>query len=464
MRAGGRPDRPRHPPPARRARQPRARTWTPPTCTRSRGALDDIVDFAEEAADQLGALRRRGADGAGRRQIAEVLVARRRAGRRRACAGCATASTLGPQLVEIHRLENEADRIAARRASPSLFVDGIDPMIVIRWKDIFDIARGRGRRLRDGRQRARGHLAQAPRLRADAPDRIRGRMAEPIVIAHRGASGYGPSTRSRRTSWRVGRARTTSSRTWWPRATASSWPPRERDLRHHRRRGPPRVRRSPGDQGDRRQGLRRLVRRGLHARRAQDAARAGADPGAAAGQHGVRRAVRDPDAGEVIELAAAARRRHLPRDQASRLPPLARAGARAAADSPRSRAPACPWFVQSFEAASLRELPRPPRVQLIGRGPRPTSRRSRSTRTRSGRPRPAGPARRGRGLASRPRSRRRARRRAARAPVHVPARAAASSPAGLDLATELAPLLRAGGRRRVRGPPGCRRGCPNAHR
>ena len=37
----------------------------------------------------------------------------------------------------------------------------------------------------------------------------------------------------------------------------------------------------------------------------------------------------------------AARRRHLPRDQAPRLPPLARAGARAAADAPRSRAPAC---------------------------------------------------------------------------------------------------------------------------
>ena len=32
------------------------------------GALDDIVDYAEEAADQLGAVRRRGADGAGRRR------------------------------------------------------------------------------------------------------------------------------------------------------------------------------------------------------------------------------------------------------------------------------------------------------------------------------------------------------------------------------------------------------------
>ena len=40
-------------------------------------------------------------------------------------------------LVEIHRLEDEADRIV-RGAVASLFVNGIDPMIVIRWKDIFE--------------------------------------------------------------------------------------------------------------------------------------------------------------------------------------------------------------------------------------------------------------------------------------------------------------------------------------
>ena len=44
---------------------------------------------------------------------------------------------VGPQLVEIHRLENEGDRIQ-RAAIAGLFVAGIDPMIVIRWKDIFD--------------------------------------------------------------------------------------------------------------------------------------------------------------------------------------------------------------------------------------------------------------------------------------------------------------------------------------
>ena len=44
---------------------------------------------------------------------------------------------LAPRLVEIHRLENEADQLV-RAAVASLFADGIDPMIVIRWKDIFE--------------------------------------------------------------------------------------------------------------------------------------------------------------------------------------------------------------------------------------------------------------------------------------------------------------------------------------
>jgi uncharacterized protein len=40
--------------------------------------------------------------------------------------------------VEIHRLENEGDRIV-RGAIASLFEEGIDPMVVIRWKDIFEL-------------------------------------------------------------------------------------------------------------------------------------------------------------------------------------------------------------------------------------------------------------------------------------------------------------------------------------
>ena len=39
--------------------------------------------------------------------------------------------------VEINRLENDGDRVA-REALASLFDHGIDPMVVIRWKDIFE--------------------------------------------------------------------------------------------------------------------------------------------------------------------------------------------------------------------------------------------------------------------------------------------------------------------------------------
>ena len=40
--------------------------------------------------------------------------------------------------IEIHRLENEGDRVS-RDAVASLFSDGIDPMVVIRWKDMFAV-------------------------------------------------------------------------------------------------------------------------------------------------------------------------------------------------------------------------------------------------------------------------------------------------------------------------------------
>ncbi len=98
-------------------------------------ALDDVVDFSEEAADQLS---RYGVEAsmAPAQEIADVLV--------RASDALASALTglhdgvdAGPHLVEIHRLENEADRIV-REAVASLFAGGIDPMVVIRWKDIFE--------------------------------------------------------------------------------------------------------------------------------------------------------------------------------------------------------------------------------------------------------------------------------------------------------------------------------------
>jgi uncharacterized protein Yka (UPF0111/DUF47 family) len=99
------------------------------------GALDDIVDHAEEAADQLG-LYGVEAPMDQALQMTEVLVdaADQVATSLRALRD---GDDLAATLVEIHRLENDADQIV-RAAVASLFVNGIDPMMVIRWKDIFE--------------------------------------------------------------------------------------------------------------------------------------------------------------------------------------------------------------------------------------------------------------------------------------------------------------------------------------
>jgi hypothetical protein len=44
---------------------------------------------------------------------------------------------ISARTIEVHRLENEGDRIV-RGASASLLEDGIDQMVVIRWKGIFE--------------------------------------------------------------------------------------------------------------------------------------------------------------------------------------------------------------------------------------------------------------------------------------------------------------------------------------
>jgi uncharacterized protein Yka (UPF0111/DUF47 family) len=97
--------------------------------------LDDIVDFAEQAADQF-AIYGVEAPMEQAVHLCDVLVG---AGEQvaRALRALRTGAELAPHLVEIHRLENEGDRLS-RDAVASLFQNGIDPMVVIRWKDIFE--------------------------------------------------------------------------------------------------------------------------------------------------------------------------------------------------------------------------------------------------------------------------------------------------------------------------------------
>jgi predicted phosphate transport protein (TIGR00153 family) len=98
-------------------------------------ALDDIVDYAEQAGDWLG-LYAVEAPMEQSVQMAQVLVdaAEQVA---RALRALRTGADLRAHIVEINRLENEGDRLQ-RDAVASLFANGIDPMVVIRWKDIFE--------------------------------------------------------------------------------------------------------------------------------------------------------------------------------------------------------------------------------------------------------------------------------------------------------------------------------------
>jgi uncharacterized protein len=96
--------------------------------------LDDIVDHIEEVADFMG-LYRIEAPMEQAQALAEVLV--------KSCEqlygllqNLRGFKDLDHYWIEIHRLENDGDRIY-RDAVASLFANGIDPMVVIRWRDIF---------------------------------------------------------------------------------------------------------------------------------------------------------------------------------------------------------------------------------------------------------------------------------------------------------------------------------------
>lgn len=98
-------------------------------------ALDDIVDYIEEVADYLG-LYKIEAPMDQAVKLAAVL--------RQATSHIAQAiprlrgfHDISEHTTQINILENDGDRIT-REAVASLFDGGIDPMVVIRWKDLFE--------------------------------------------------------------------------------------------------------------------------------------------------------------------------------------------------------------------------------------------------------------------------------------------------------------------------------------
>jgi uncharacterized protein Yka (UPF0111/DUF47 family) len=99
-------------------------------------ALDDIVDYTEEVADYLGlyaieapmdqAISLSRVLSAACREIGKAIPLLR-----------GFKAEISEHTVEVNRLENDGDRIT-REAVASLFDARIDPMVVIRWKDIFE--------------------------------------------------------------------------------------------------------------------------------------------------------------------------------------------------------------------------------------------------------------------------------------------------------------------------------------
>jgi predicted phosphate transport protein (TIGR00153 family) len=98
--------------------------------------LDDVVDYVEEVGDYL-VLYRVEAPMEHAIELAKVLS---QTGRQVAASLDDLDTNMGGlrgRLVEINRLEEEGDRIS-RNAIAALFEGGIDPMVVIRWKDIYE--------------------------------------------------------------------------------------------------------------------------------------------------------------------------------------------------------------------------------------------------------------------------------------------------------------------------------------
>jgi uncharacterized protein Yka (UPF0111/DUF47 family) len=100
--------------------------------------LDDVMDFAEAASDQC-ALYRIERFTPEARGLAETLLGAVEQ-IQHAVAGLRhmkNARAIKERCVEIHRLENEGDRLL-RKAVAGLFDDPRDPVSIIKWKDVYE--------------------------------------------------------------------------------------------------------------------------------------------------------------------------------------------------------------------------------------------------------------------------------------------------------------------------------------
>jgi predicted phosphate transport protein (TIGR00153 family) len=98
-------------------------------------ALDDICDYMDEVADELNLY---GVEEVPAEAIEQAGVIFRAVGKLADAIGCLDGlKDVHHLLVDIHTLEDEGDRIV-RDATARLFSNGLDPLVVIRWKDIHE--------------------------------------------------------------------------------------------------------------------------------------------------------------------------------------------------------------------------------------------------------------------------------------------------------------------------------------
>jgi predicted phosphate transport protein (TIGR00153 family) len=96
-------------------------------------ALDDIQDFMDQVADELNLY---GVEEVPREAIDQAGVILRAVSKlAEAVSALNGLRDIGALLVDIHTLEDDGDQLV-RRATANLFSGGMDPLVVIRWKDI----------------------------------------------------------------------------------------------------------------------------------------------------------------------------------------------------------------------------------------------------------------------------------------------------------------------------------------
>ena len=96
--------------------------------------LDDVLDFIEEVADTC--ILYKIAEPSEPALAQATIVVQQAEQIVRALEKLKGFKGVGPHWIEIHRLENEGDRVA-RQAIADLFTNGTDPVETIKWKDVY---------------------------------------------------------------------------------------------------------------------------------------------------------------------------------------------------------------------------------------------------------------------------------------------------------------------------------------